>query len=159
MDDTFQKYYSDTQIIKEANQKTQLTYAIAGFLKEAVGKYFKKNKILPGGIVIYRQGVSREQKLFLTQEVKNIHELLNGVNGELEMLKESPIPYYYILVNKINSLKFFEVTGEKTGNPTYSNPTAGLIVDYSDPSILNSPCSPALKGLPIRLPTMLLMEI
>jgi len=86
----------------------------------------KKNKTLPGGIIIYRQGVSKEQKEILWPEIDNIEKLLNG-NGSLTMLKQNPIPYYYVLVNKKTHLKFFEISG--SGNKeNYNNPQTGLVL-------------------------------
>jgi aubergine-like protein len=43
------------------------------------------------------------------------------------MLKKMPISYYYILVNKKTTLKFFEKT--KQGNSvSYSNPASGFVI-------------------------------
>ena len=66
------------------------------YLFIAITEYFKENKEFPKGIVIYRQGVSKEQKNILKVEIESINDLLNGTTEELQI----SIPYYYILVNK-----------------------------------------------------------
>ena len=60
-DTGFTQYYNSMYIIKEEN-KEQLTYAVSAFLEEAIPYFYKVNKKTPGGIIIYRQGVSKEQK-------------------------------------------------------------------------------------------------
>ena len=79
-------------IIDEKN-KEQLTFAVSAFLSDAITHFFKKNKSTPGGIVIYRQGVSKEQKAVLNDEVSNIEKLLYGKGG-LKMLEKLPIKFY-----------------------------------------------------------------
>jgi len=124
-DSGFTQYYNSCYIIDEKN-KEQLTYAVSAFLEEAIPHFFKKNKKTPGGIVIYRQGVSKEQKEVLWDEIFNIDKLLNG-KGKLKMLEKMPIPYYYVLVNKKTTLKFFEKT-RQGNNMTYSNPASGFVI-------------------------------
>ena len=78
-----------------------------------MGKYSGLNKQLPGGIIIYRQGVSFQQKEFLDNEVINIQKVCD----------KNKIPYEYILVNTKTTYKFFE----KNKNE-YKNPEGGLLV-------------------------------
>lgn len=59
-DANYTQYYNNIYLIDEKN-KEQLTFAVSSFLSEAITNFFKKNKKTPGGIVIYRQGVSKEQ--------------------------------------------------------------------------------------------------
>ena len=124
-DSNFTQYFNNIYIIDEKN-KEQLTFAVSAFLSDAITHFFKKNKSTPGGIVIYRQGVSKEQKAVLNDEVSNIEKLLNGKGG-LKMLEKQPIKFYYILVNKKTTLKFFEK--ERQGNNIqYSNPASGFVI-------------------------------
>ena len=136
-------YYE--QIIGEKT-KNELCYAVANFLERALKEYYKVNKILPGGIVIYRQGVSAEQKLYLNDEVTQIQELLAGkVNKSI--LQDYKIPFNYILVNKKTNLKFFEKDGQN-----YKNSSPGLIIYdtavnpkihefYIQPQFVNEGCA------------------
>ena len=81
---------------------------------EAIEVYKKKHKgEKPKGIVIYRQGVSLQQKNFLEIEIEQIDNTCKTKN----------ILYYYILVNTKTTFKFFE----KSSN-SYSNPGSGLLI-------------------------------
>lgn len=119
--DDFNTFYNKEQIIEEKN-KRQLQFSVSKFIDKAVQKYYKKNKRLPGGIVIYRQGVSLQQKEFLTNEAQAVHDLLSGNKPQSTVYGKS-IPYYYILVNTKTKLKFFVKHGNK-----YTNPGPGLLV-------------------------------
>ena len=66
----------------------------------------KKKNELPNQIIIYRQGVSKQQKKILKEEINQIDDFLNGRKKEYILLKNK-ILYYYILVNKKISWKFF----------------------------------------------------
>ena len=69
--------------------------------------YKKFNESLPGGIIIYRQGVSFQQKEFLKSEVTNIQNVCD----------KSGLKYYYILVNTKTTYKFFEKMNNNFQNP------------------------------------------
>ena len=92
--------------------RENLQFCISSFIKEALVQYNNNLKELPKGIVIYRQGVSLQQKDFLINEVQNIKKEL-----------DNKIKFYYILVNTKTTYKFFE----KNGN-NYSNPGEGLLI-------------------------------
>ena len=109
---SFTNFYNKESIIEEKN-KEQIQFCISGFIKEALVQYQKLNGKMPGGIIIYRQGVSLQQKDFLTNEVKNIQKICN----------ENKVLYYYILVNTKTTYKFFEKNQNK-----YANPGEGLLV-------------------------------
>ena len=109
---SFTNFYNKEEIIKE-EKKERLTFSISSFIKEAIVHYQKLNKCLPGGIVIYRQGVSLQQKDYLSGEVLNIQKVCD----------EHKILYEYILVNTKTTYKFFE---RKQNN--YINPEGGLLV-------------------------------
>lgn len=128
-DDKFLNFYNKIDIIAEKN-KEQLTYCVRGFLEEAIQNYFKQNSNkknrLPSGIVIYRQGCSFEQKEYLKKEIAEIKSFLDG-EGIKNILRENPIPFYYVLVNTKTNFKFFEM--EKVNNSTnYNNPQQGFII-------------------------------
>ena len=145
IDKQFLKYTNYEQIIPEKT-KNELCFAVANFIEKALKEYFKLNNKLPGGIVIYRQGVSAEQKLYLNDEVSQIEELLNGKKNQ-SIIKDFKIPYNYVLVNKKTNLKFFEKDGNR-----YSNSSPGLIIYdnavnpkihefYIQPQFVNEGCA------------------
>ena len=112
INDSFTDFYNKEEIIKEEN-KEQLQFCISSFIEQAIVVYNKKNKAAPKGIVIYRQGVSLQQKEFLKTEIQQIDTVCKTKN----------ILYYYILVNTKTTFKFFEKS-----NKGYSNPGSGLLV-------------------------------
>ena len=61
---SFTNFYNKESIIQE-DKKEQLQFCISAFIKEAAAEYQKFNGKLPSGIIIYRQGVSLQQKEFL----------------------------------------------------------------------------------------------
>ena len=115
INDTFTDFYNKEDIIKEDNYKEQLQYCVSSFIEEAVEVYKKQNKNeKPKGIIIYRQGVSLQQKDYLKDEIREIDNLCENKN----------ILYYYILVNTKTTFKFFE----KNAQNKYSNPGPGLLI-------------------------------
>ena len=112
INDSFTDFFNKEQIINEKN-KDQLQYSVSKFIKEAIAAYNEKNGKNPKNIIIYRQGVSLQQKEFLKTEIKEI---------ALECGKEK-ILFYYILVNTKTTFKFFEKSGK-----SYNNPESGLLV-------------------------------
>ena len=115
INDSFTDFYNKEEIIKEEN-KSQLKFCVSSFIEEAVA-VFQKQKInngeKPKGIVIYRQGVSLQQKEYLKDEIALINNCC----------KTKGIKYYYILVNTKTTFKFFEKT-----NNGYLNPQSGLLI-------------------------------
>ena len=109
---SFTNFYNKEHIIEEKT-KEQFVFSISSFIEEAIAKYNEFNKHLPGGIIIYRQGVSFQQKEFLEKEVQNIQKVCD----------KNKILYEYILVNTKTTYKFFEY--QKGG---YVNPEGGLLV-------------------------------
>ena len=109
---SFTNFYNKEHIIEEKT-KEQFVFSISSFIEEAIAKYNEFNKHLPGGIIIYRQGVSFQQKEFLEKEVQNIQKVCD----------KNKILYEYILVNTKTTYKFFEY--KKEG---YANPEGGLLV-------------------------------
>ena len=109
---SFTNFYNKESIIQE-DKKEQLQFCISAFIKEAASEYQKLNGKLPSGIIIYRQGVSLQQKEFLKSEVENIQKVCD----------ENHLLYYYILVNTKTTYKFFENNQNK-----FSNPGEGLLV-------------------------------
>ena len=112
INDSFTDFYNKEEIIKEENTE-QLQFCISSFIEQAIVAYSRKNKNAPKGIVIYRQGVSLQQKEFLKTEIQQIESVCKAKN----------ILYYYILVNTKTTFKFFEKS-----NKGYSNPGSGLLV-------------------------------
>ena len=115
INNSFTDFYNKEEIVKESdNKKEQLQYCVSSFIEEAVEVYKKKNGGgYPKGIIIYRQGVSLEQKEILKEEVNQIDSTCKTKN----------ILYYYILVNTKTTFKFFE----KSKNEYY-NPYSGLLI-------------------------------
>ena len=115
INDTFTDFYNREEIVKEENYKEQLQYCVSSFIEEAVEAYKKQNNgVSPKGIIIYRQGVSLQQKEFLKDEIRLIDSACENRS----------ILYYYILVNTKTTFKFFEK--DKYNN--YSNPGPGLLI-------------------------------
>ena len=114
INDSFTDFYNKEEIIKEEN-KTQLQFCVSTFINEAIAAYNKKNKEIPKGIIIYRQGVSLHQKEKLKEEIQQIEQVC----------KNKSILFYYILVNTKTTYKFFELS-ENDGE--YYNPESGLLI-------------------------------
>ena len=115
LNDSYTDFYNKEQIIDEKNNKEQLQYCVSTFIEEAVTAYNNKNKEMPKGVIIYRQGVSLQQKDYLKTEI-----------AQIDMsCKTKHVLYYYILVNTKTSFKFFE-KAKKGGE--YYNPGSGLLV-------------------------------
>ena len=115
IDNNFTDFYNKEEIVKEENYKDQLQYCVSSFIEEAVEVYKKQNKgENPKGIIIYRQGVSLQQKEFLKDEIRLIDEACENRS----------ILYYYVLVNTKTTFKFFEK--DKYNN--FSNPGPGLLI-------------------------------
>jgi len=113
INDTFTNFYNKEEIIKEENNKEQLQYCVSSFIEQAIEVYKKENKVAPKNIIIYRQGVSLQQKEYLKNEIAEIDFSLKTKN----------ILYYYVLVNTKTTFKFFEKAGSR-----FSNPGSGLLV-------------------------------
>ena len=115
VNDSFTDFYNKEEIVKEENYKDQLQYCVSSFIEEAVEAFKKQNKgEQPKGIIIYRQGVSLQQKDYLKDEIRQI-----------DMACENrEILYYYILVNTKTTFKFFE----KDRQGHFSNPGPGLLI-------------------------------
>ena len=112
INDSFTNFYNQEKIIEEEN-KEQLEFCVSSFIKEAIAVYKKENKNqIPKGIIIYRQGVSLQQKEYLKKEIRQIDDFCGD-----------KILYYYILVNTKTTFKFFE-----TSEDDYFNPGSGLLV-------------------------------
>ena len=109
---SFTNFYNKEQIILE-EKKESFLISISSFIEEAIQKYNEINKTYPKGIIIYRQGVSFQQKEFLKNEVINIQKVC----------AKNKLLYEYILVNTKTTYKFFEK--DKGG---YKNPDGGLLV-------------------------------
>ena len=115
INDSFTDFYNKEDIVNEENYKDQLQYCVSSFIEEAVEVYKKQNKgEMPKGIIIYRQGVSLQQKEYLKDEIRQIDQACANRS----------ILYYYILVNTKTTFKFFE----KDKKDNYSNPGPGLLI-------------------------------
>ena len=113
LNDSYTDFYNKEEIIDEKNNKEQLQYFISNFIEEAVTAYNKKNKEMPKELIIYRQGVSFQQKDYLKTEIAQIDMSCKTKN----------ILYYYVLVNTKTTFKFFE-----KARGGFSNPGPGLLV-------------------------------
>ena len=113
INDSFTDFFNKEEIINEENNKEQLQYCVSTFIEEAIEAYKNINKEKPKGIIIYRQGVSLQQKEYLKTEIRQI-DATCSTKGVL---------YYYVLVNTKTTFKFFEKS-----NKGFSNPGSGLLV-------------------------------
>ena len=116
INDSYTDFYNKEEIIEEEN-KSQLQFCVSSFIEEAIVAYKNNNKEIPKSIIIYRQGVSFQQKNFLKGEIKQIEEVCKNNN----------ILFYYILVNTKTTFKFFEKC-EDEGEEYYCNPESGLLI-------------------------------
>ena len=73
--DNFSFTYCKEYIIEEKNVEN-LKFKIASFLNNV--EYMKKKNELSNQIIIYRQGVSKQQKKKLKEEINQIDDFLNG---------------------------------------------------------------------------------
>ena len=112
LDENFTKFYNKESIIKQ-DKRDNLQFCISAFIENTLPKFEKENGQLPKGIIIYRQGVSLQQKDFLTREINNIYKII----------KKYKILFYYILVNTKTTYKFFE-----KNDKGFSNPEGGLLI-------------------------------
>ena len=112
IDKNFSSFYNKEKIIEEKNKK-EIQFCISSFIEESIQQYKKANKEDPKGIIIYRQGVSLQQKEFLKDEIKQIDFVCQTKN----------LLYYYILVNTKTNYKIFHIEDNK-----YYNPYSGLLV-------------------------------
>ena len=131
----------DKYFTNYVNKKTTVTIEdydntnlpIANFMEIALAEYFKVHKKFPGGIIIYRQGISKGQKNYLKTEIEQLHKIFNG-DSDKKCFKDIKIKYYYVLVNKKSSLKFFEEStynnkrNRNNDKGIYDNPDSGLLI-------------------------------
>ena len=127
INDSFTDFYNKVYIIKKEKEEKpgentyneQFQFCISEFIDEAVEVYKKNNSDnKPDWIIIYRQGVSLQQKEYLKGEIRKIDDTCKTKN----------ILYYYILVNTKSAFKFFEPDKDKYGKDIYFNPDSGLLV-------------------------------
>ena len=126
LNDDFTEYTNKKEILNEEENRNN-SLSIGVFLYEALIEYFKKNKKFPGGVIIYRQGISEGKESVIMGEIEQINDILTG-NSPYETIKGLIIPYYYILVNKRSTIKFFESSPDSDENDYYENPENGLLV-------------------------------
>jgi len=131
LDNDFSKY-TNKKINVPDYEYLNTNYPISNFIIETLGEYFKRNNSLPKGIIIYRQGIGLGQREYIKDEVVNIENILRG-KSDIPFLNGLNIQYYYILVNKKTSLKFFEIEHPNNNNKAfdndfYNNPESGLLI-------------------------------
>jgi aubergine-like protein len=112
IDKNFSSFFNKEQIIEEKNKK-ELQFCISSFIEKSIQQYKNHNKEDPKGIIIYRQGVSLQQKEFLKDEIKQIDLVC----------QTKKVLYYYILVNTKTNYKIFHIEDGQ-----YFNPYSGLLV-------------------------------
>ena len=130
----------DKYFTNYVNKKTTVTIEdydnthlpIAAFMEVALAEYFNLHKKFPEDVIIYRQGISGGQKNYLKTEIGQLQKIFAG-ESEKKWLKDIKIKYYYVLVNKKSSLKFFEkdTYNKKNRNNDkgiYDNPESGLLI-------------------------------
>ena len=132
LDQYFTNYVNTkTTVTIEDYDNTNLP--IANFMETALSEYFKIHKKFPGGVIIYRQGISQGQKNYLKTEIEQLQKIFNG-DSDKKCFKDIKIKYYYVLVNKKPSLKFFEESSynnkrnRNNDKGIYDNPDSGLLI-------------------------------
>ena len=97
-EDSEEESDKEDKIKMEGKYNEQFNSCISEFIEEAIEVYKKKNKNQkPDWLIIYRQGVSLQQKESLKGEIREIDNVCLNKN----------ILYYYILVNTKSTFKFF----------------------------------------------------
>ena len=95
INDSLNNFYSESKIVKVNDMKDQFHLCISNFIENALNVYKKNNNgKKPDWIIIYRQGVSKQQKEKLKPEIREIDDTCSSKN----------IPYYYIFVNTLYNL-------------------------------------------------------
>ena len=120
-DKTYSKFYDQNEILDcKKNYILSIHDYISSFIKTAILKYKKEEKIVPKNIIFYRQGISEYSVENIKSEIKVIDEVCN-----LEKIN-----YYYVIVNMKTSLKIFELNHNKNEREPgdYKNPESGLVV-------------------------------
>ena len=108
INDTYTDFYNKEEIIEEEHYKDRLQLCVSSFVEKALDAYKENNKNNePKGIIIYRQGVSLQQKNFLSKEIQKIEEYC----------QKKKIKFYYIPVNTKTTFKFFDVQDNVYYNP------------------------------------------
>ena len=116
INDSLNNFYSESKIVKVNDMKNKFHFCISDFIQNALKVYQSNNNGKnPDWLIIYRQGVSKQQKEKLKPEIREIDNTCLTHN----------IPYYYIFVNTKSTFKFFE---KKEKKEYYSNPKSGLLV-------------------------------
>ena len=103
INNSFSDFFNKQDIIREDDEENinRIKVCVSSFIEDAIKIYkSNNNKKLPMSIIIYRQGVSLQQKQYLKEEIEKIDELC--INEDIN--------YYYILVNTKTTFKFFEMT-------------------------------------------------
>ena len=131
----------DKYFTNYVNKKTTITIEdydntnlpISNFMETALAEYFKIHKTFPSSVIIYRQGISKGQKNYLKTEIEQLQKIFNG-DSDKKCFKDIKIKYYYVLVNKKPSLKFFEESSynnkrnRNNDKGIYDNPDSGLLI-------------------------------
>ena len=110
INESFTDFFNREEIIEEEN-KQQLSFCISIFIEQAISVYYKKNNNYPKRIIIYRQGVSLQQKDLLKKEIQKI-KIICGFKKLL---------YYYIIVNSKINFKFYNKYGNEKNNLLVGN--------------------------------------
>lgn len=77
LDEYFTNYVNKkTTVTLEDYDNTNLP--ISNFMETALSEYFRVHKRFPGGVIIYRQGISHGQKNYLKTEIEQLHRIFNG---------------------------------------------------------------------------------
>ena len=112
INDTFTNFISDYSPIDEKDFRKNLNLCISNFIKKMIEEYIKKNNKKPNGIIIYRKGLTLNQKNYLRVEKNQIEQIC----------KENNLSYYYILVHTKQNCDIFVKE-----NNSYDNPHLGLL--------------------------------
>ena len=132
LDEYFTNYVNQKKTVTIGDDYDNTQLPIANFLEGALSEYYDIHKKFPDGVIIYRQGISGGQKKYLKTEISQLQKIFAG-ESENRHLKGMKIKYYYVLVNKKCSLKFFEkdtynMKNRNTDKGMYDNPESGLLI-------------------------------
>ena len=126
INDSYTNFFNREEIIKEDDEENinKMEFQINVFIEDAIKEYKKHNSdIEPQSIVIYRQGVSLQQKEYLKYEIDKIDDFCAKNN----------IDYFYILVNTKTTFKFFEIEEKEIIQKQGRKRIKGIIKNYYNP--------------------------
>ena len=124
LDSDFSQFFS--KISLQSRRGDEIMSNIGTLVREAVEKYFTKNKYLPDYVIFFRDGVGEGQLNYIlqheTQKILDEFKLLN---------KDHIFKFAEVIVTKRIDDRIFTTFHGRDGTTQYQNPPAGTLVSSS----------------------------